>query len=529
MDDDRRHGDRDTVASGTAKDVAKNHDCSALEVKMSDRHVTDGGSSAAAEQSAAETGPRSTTQALHGRLGTLSIVLTVAAYLAPLGAVAGYVPLVIAYGNGLGAPMIFLLCGVVLSLFSFGYLAMVRQVPRPGAFYSYVTVGLGKRIGLGAGTLTLVYYLYLAVSFYIFGGLATQSTVHADFGLDLPWWVYTGALMLIVGLCSYRGIDFNVRVLGIIVTAEVVVVTTFNLVTLTRGGADGLPAQPFSWTSFTSGSIAIGALFAIGIYTGFESTAIFREEARDPGRTIPRATYAVIAVLTIFYVVTTYCVIAALGAGHAVSATAEDPSGAFGAAAGAMIGSTFSQIASTLVVTSVLASQLAIANVTARYVYSLGVDRVFPSSLGAVHMRHNSPHRASIATLVAAGSVVAVVGWSGIDPHVAYGTFGGVMMFGFEAIVLLVSVAVIVYFRRHRGHTESFWSVIVAPVLTIAGFGWLLYFSASRADLLLGTTTALTPVLFIGLGLAVVVGIGYASWAAEYKRDVYARIGRELQ
>jgi hypothetical protein len=74
--------------------------------------------------------------ALKGRLGTASIVFTVMAYLAPLGAAAGYVPFVVGYGNGLGAPYTFLLCGALLVLFSFGYLAMVRHVPRPGAFYA---------------------------------------------------------------------------------------------------------------------------------------------------------------------------------------------------------------------------------------------------------------------------------------------------------------------------------------------------------------------------------------------------------
>lgn len=85
------------------------------------------------KQSGAAAVPQEAEQGqLRGRMGTLSVVLTIMAYLAPLAAAAGYIPLVISAGNGLGAPLIFLLCGVILTLFSFGFLAMVRHVPRPG-------------------------------------------------------------------------------------------------------------------------------------------------------------------------------------------------------------------------------------------------------------------------------------------------------------------------------------------------------------------------------------------------------------
>jgi amino acid transporter len=190
------------------------------------------------------------------------------------------------------------------------------------------------------------------------------------------------------------------------------------------------------------------------------------------------------------------------------------------------VGTIFSQMISVLVVASVLASQLAIAAVTSRYVYSLGRDRVFPQQLGTVHERHGSPHRAAVASITVVIAAFLVVTAAGVDPVVAYGTFAGVMMFGFELIVLLVSVAVIVYFRRNRGTGESLWSTVIAPVLTIVAFGWLLYFTAAKADLLLGVWTPLTPILFALLAFAVVAGVGYASWAAVRKPDVYARIGR---
>jgi amino acid transporter len=478
---------------------------------------------------AAHSDPTPDNEHLRGRVGAASVVLTVMAFLAPLGAVAGYVPLVIGYGNGLGAPAIFVMCGIIIALFSFGYLALVRQVPRPGAFYAYVSAGLGKRFGLGSGSLTIILYVISLASFQVFGGMSLSSLLSSGLGVDVPWWACFLAMTLLVGLCSYRGIDFNVRVLGCVVAVEVAIIVLFDIAALVHGiHTTGLPTQPFTWTAFNSGSIALAALFAIAFFIGFESTAIYREEVRNPSRTIPRATYIVTATIAIFYSVSAYCLITVLGPDNAASATAADPAGSFTAAFSTVLGQAFSQIVSVLVVTSVLACQLAMTNGITRYVYSFGVDRVLPAALGAVHHRHGSPHRAAMATIVLSTVVVLLVALSGMDPHVAYGVFSGVSVFGFEALMLLVSLAAIVYFRRHRGTGESLWSTVIAPVLSIVCFGWLFILSAQRADALLGTPTALTPVLFAVMAAAFVIGIVLASWHAVRKPDTFARIGRAI-
>src|SRR3546814_14720376 len=42
-----------------------------------------------------------------------------------------------------------------------------------------------------------------------------------------------------------------------------------------------------------AGSVATGLIFAVSCFCGFEATAIFRDEVRDPEKTIPRATYQI--------------------------------------------------------------------------------------------------------------------------------------------------------------------------------------------------------------------------------------------
>ncbi len=460
------------------------------------------------------------------QMGTLAVVLTVMAYVSPLAGVAGYVPLVIGYGNGLGAPLMFLAAGLVLLLFSVGYTTIVRRVPRPGAFYAYISAGLGRRIGLGAGSVTATYYLLSQVSFYFFGSVTMQSVANSGLGIDLPYWVYLVAFMAVVSFCTYRGMDFNVRVVGIIVALEVVIILVFNVATLVRGGPSGYPTETFTLDAFTSGPIAVAALFAINLFSGFETTAVYREEVRDPGRTIPRATYTLVVVMCVFNALAAWCLITALGGDAAVATTAADPAGSFTTALAYAMGNTFTHIVSALLVTSLVASQISIANASSRYLYSFGVDRVLPSQLSAVHRRHGSPYRAALVNLAIVASVVALIMIIGTAPAEVYVVFSGVVIFAFEGLMLLVSLAVVVHFARTGRQGESVWKVVVAPVLSAGIFGWLIVFTARRAELLLGEPTALAPILFVLIGMVFVVGVAYASWQAVRRPERYYRIGR---
>ena len=94
----------------------------------------------------ASTGP---VRRLTGRLGVGAIVFMVIAAAAPLTVIGGNVPLAVGGGNGIGAPVGFLIAASVLLVFAIGFVTMTPHVREAGAFFSYVTTGLGSRAGLG--------------------------------------------------------------------------------------------------------------------------------------------------------------------------------------------------------------------------------------------------------------------------------------------------------------------------------------------------------------------------------------------
>ena len=141
---------------------------------------------------------------LRGQLGVGSILFSVVAWAAPLLVVVGLMPSMIAFGgNGIIAALA--VSTVILLLFSVGYTAVTRYVERPGAFYAYITAGLGKEIGLGGAFLAMSGYLVLLLStwaaFGVYGRALVVDTFH---GPDVPWYFYGLLGALLAGVAAYR-------------------------------------------------------------------------------------------------------------------------------------------------------------------------------------------------------------------------------------------------------------------------------------------------------------------------------------
>src|SRR5262249_18569613 len=200
------------------------------------------------------------------------------------------------------------------------------------------------------------------------------------------------------------------------------------------------------------------------------ATAIFREEARDPDRTIPRATYLSVVFIGLFYGVTAWITIMVIGTGGVLDKAANAPADMFPGAFQSLLGLVAKDVASCFELTSVFASTLATHNILSRYLFNLGVDKAAPAFLGAVHPTQHSPYKASVVTSIATAVVLVVVVLIGIDPGVFYGRAAGIGSLGIMILMLLTSVAVVIHFRRSPdGSSNAVWTTVVAPGLAAVG------------------------------------------------------------
>jgi amino acid transporter len=116
----------------------------------------------------AEPGGRRNHGLKENTLGVPSIFFYIIAAASPLTVVVALFPIIIGAGNGVGMPGAFVIAAVVLMIFAVGYVAMSRHVTNAGAFYAYVTLGLGRVAGLGSASLAI--FAYNAIQAGLYGG-----------------------------------------------------------------------------------------------------------------------------------------------------------------------------------------------------------------------------------------------------------------------------------------------------------------------------------------------------------------------
>ncbi len=465
---------------------------------------------------------------LRGHMGVFDIVFTVLAFNAPLSVFVGFITVIIGFGNGLGVPVTYLGAGLLMMLFAVGFTAMSRRLPNPGAFYAYITAGLGRPLGLGAAFVALVSYLFILVGGYAFGGLSWQALVRDVLGgPDLPWYLYTGLAMLVVGVLGYFRIQLSARILTVFMCFEIVAIVAYDLVVLGRGGVSGVNLESFAPSNVVSGSIGLAVLFGIVCFSGFEATAVFREEARDPVRTIPRATYLAIALMAGLYALSSWAMVIGIGTDTVVADSAADPTGTALGTVAVYLGTISLDVITVLLCTSIFAANLATHNVTGRYIYSLSVDRIFPKALSVVHRTEVSPHRASIAT-----SVISLVALAGCivgkgEATTLYAVLVGIGGYSLILLLLLTSLSVVAYFRRSGDPEVSLWRSLVAPSLASAGLLVAFVLATQNVALMIGGSQGMADFLiglFVGL---LVVGVVVALVLRSRRPDVYRRIGRQ--
>ena len=119
-------------------------------------------------------------------------------------------------------------------------------------------------------------------------------------------------------MLGYRTIDVGARLLAVLMVAEIGILLVLDIAVLAAKGGAALPATSFAPHTLLhgGGSLGIGLMFAFGAYAGFESAALYGEEARNPRRSIPLATYASVLVITVFYGLTSWVAVGAVGAGQ---------------------------------------------------------------------------------------------------------------------------------------------------------------------------------------------------------------------
>ena len=459
-----------------------------------------------------------------GVLGTGSLVFMVVAAAAPLTVMAGVAPLAIMIG-GIGAPAGYLGAGIVLTIFAVAFTRMTRHVGSAGAFYAYIAKGLGKAWGLAAALLALVSYNALQIGVYGLFAAQAQATLADVFGLDVPWPVIAFVAIALVLAVAWLGIDVGAKVLGVLLVLESGILLLLAIGVLAHGGAAGLDATSFTPSAMFGPGMGAVLGFSFAAFMGFESTVLYRREARDPERTIPRATYLAVGFMAVFYCFIVWSVVQAFGSEQVVAAAGGDIAGLFFTAIGTYVGPWAATVMHLLVISSVYASQLAFHNAITRYTHALARDGVLPSWLGRVHPRFGSPYRASLVQTGLAVVVIAAFAIAGADPYATlllWVNTPGVV--GVLVLQTLTAIATVVYFLR-RNRAASTPLAVAAGITSSLLLAIATYILVDAVGLLTNASTTTNVLLVSTVPATLLAGGLLALWLRSRRPATYARIG----
>jgi amino acid transporter len=359
-------------------------------------------------------------------------------------------------------------------------------------------------------------------------GVVSRDFAGRYLDLSMPWWVWSAAGLLVVGALGVRKVDLNARVLLVLLACEVGAVLAFDA---------GAFAHPVGSTASLGGLFpgnllapGVGGVFAFGVagYLGFEQGAVYSEEARDPKRTVARATYVTVAVTGVLYTVSACALTVGFGMDGVVEKARDPESGIPFSLIAADFGGGVAILANAMLVTSVFACMLSIHNCVARYIFAMSRDRVLSSRLVHTGRGSAAPVAGSLIQSALGALTVLVFVLLRRDPLTELFTWlTYVSAVGVLLLMAGTSVAVVGYFRRRSGLDANRWQRLVAPLLATVVLGAIVAVTVANADSVLGTVrgSALGQILPGLVVASAAAGLVWATVLRRYRPGTYARIG----
>ncbi|MFD9476447.1 APC family permease [Streptomyces nojiriensis] len=477
------------------------------------------------------------------RLGTAGLLLSVLAASAPLMVVAGVMPTTFGVMGIVGQPLLFVILGAVLALFSVGYAEMSRHVHNAGAFYAYIARGLGPTAGAGASLVALVAYSAMQVGVFGILGFEISGLFATYLDTELSWWIPALLAVAVTGALGWLKIDLNAKVLGVLLLVECVLVVVFDIAAIGKPGAEGLSLHAFNPETLGGAGFGTALCFCIAAFVGFEQSPVYAEETSKPHIVVSRVMFLAVGFVALFFAVSAWALTVATGPSEVVETSAEAGPTLLFQLTESRLGTTFTDVLHVLFVTGMFAAMLSFHNVVARYAFAMGREGLLPATFGRTNAGTGAPATGSLLqTGVAALVVIAFAlteDKAPADPALAvqppdpttpvlhlFTWMGSVGALGVTLLMAAASFAVIAFFVRRGTAGAQVWRLVAAGTAGLALLAIAVY-TVKDFGVLVGAEkgSALSWALPGIIGAAVVIGLVYGAVLRRSRPEVHARIG----
>ena len=327
-------------------------------------------------------------------------------------------PAAVAVGLGSASPIAFLVCAVAMTLIVLCFAEAGSRVSLTGGPYAYVEVALGPFVGFLCGVLLwLTGCFAMAAVATVFSGTlarllpALQGRVAES--------IVLGVLFALLAWVNVRGVKQGTRLVEVTTVSKLLPLAVLVVV-----GAFFVDRANLAIETMPSAS-ALGAstLTLIFAFAGVESALVPSGEVKDPHRTVPRALFFAILLITLLYIAIQVVAQGILGPALADPANARAP---LAAAAERFMGSGGALFILIGAAISTFGYVTGMTLAIPRALYAFGRDGFAPSVLASVHARYHTPHvaiivQAAIAfVLAASGTFLKLVKLANVSVLLLY-------------------------------------------------------------------------------------------------------------
>jgi amino acid transporter len=381
---------------------------------------------------------------------------------------------------GAAAPLAYLACAVVMGLVVLCIAQAGSRISLTGGPYAYVEATFGRYVGFLVGVLL-----------WVIGATAIPGVagLFADAGASLLPAIGTlggralflGVIFASVTWINVRGVKQGTRLNVVLTVAKLA-----PLALLLIGGLVATNGANLRWDRGAPAvtDLARASVILVFAYAGVESALVPSGEVHDSARTVPRAVFLAMGIVTLLYVGLQVVAQGVLGAALPGSVTP------LADAAGRVFGAWGVMLISAGFMISAFGYLSGMMLAVPRALFAFARDGILPRRLAAVHPRFHTPWVAIIAQ--------ATLCWA------------LAVLNSFETLAIIANVsAALVYVgcaaaawklgRRAPTHAESF-SIpggALVPLLAIVALGFLLSAVTLREWSVLVVVLAVASVLYV--------------------------------
>jgi APA family basic amino acid/polyamine antiporter len=393
---------------------------------------------------------------------------------------------------GTAAPVAYIVCAIAMALVVLCFAEAGSRVASSGGPYAYVERAFGPLAGFAIGWMLWITGTIATAAVATIFADSTQRMIPA-FGSGAARAGLIVAMFVVVTAVNVRGVQFGAR---LNMASTIVKIVPLGLLIVL--GMFALKPANVAWHGAPAVSdVTRSSIFLLFIFAGIESAIVPSGEVQDPGRTVPRAVFIALGVVTLVYLLVQVAAQGVLGdklAGNS-SPLGDLATVVMGPAGGVMLGvaiilSTFGYLCGMI---------LAIP----RALFAFARDGVLPKALASVHPKFHTPW---ISIMVQAGLCLTLA-----------------LSSGFEPLVILANVSVLIVYL---GCAAASWQLRRAGIrdadAPISGTG-LIRGSAMAAPLaaivIVVLLTSVTAKEWAVSGVTILLGVGlYAASPAGWLR-----------